>query len=177
MCGWSRRSILKYFQYHFTIWLLSPLGKGCGFSLAQTKEDLCQIWLELAHWFWRKKIFLNISNRISHFCHYLPLEKGEALHLNKLESPPYKDVLFQVWLKLAQWFWRKWKCEKFTDRRTDEQTYGWTTQNRPLKKITTFKYVNSSLFEKLKDLPIHRTCLHIAITICFDIFLIQFSWQ
>ena len=29
----------------------------------------------------------------------------------------WKDALCQVWLKLAQWFWRKsWKCEKFTDR-------------------------------------------------------------
>jgi hypothetical protein len=26
--------------------------------------------------------------------------------LNKLGSPPPKDDLFPVWLKLAQWFWR-----------------------------------------------------------------------
>ena len=26
-----------------------------------------------------------------------------------------KIALFQIWLKLAQWFWRRmWKCEKFT---------------------------------------------------------------
>ena len=37
---------------------------------------------------------------------YLPLEKDGALHLNKLESP-LKDALCQVWLKLAQWFWRR----------------------------------------------------------------------
>ena len=36
-----------------------------------------------------------------------PLEKGGALHLNKLESPSPKDALCQVWLKLAQWFWRR----------------------------------------------------------------------
>ena len=42
-----------------------------------------------------------------------------TLHVNKLESPPLKDALCQVWLKLAQWFWRRrLKCEKFTDRRT-----------------------------------------------------------
>ena len=35
-----------------------------------------------------------------------PLEKGVALHLNKLESTLPKDALCQVWLKLAQWFWR-----------------------------------------------------------------------
>ena len=35
------------------------------------------------------------------------MEKGRALHLNKLESPSPKDTLCQVWLKLAQWFWRR----------------------------------------------------------------------
>ena len=42
-----------------------------------------------------------------HFHNYLPLEKGRALHLNKFESPSLKDALWQVWLKLAQWFWRR----------------------------------------------------------------------
>ena len=32
---------------------------------------------------------------------FLPLEKGVALHLNKLESPSTKYALCQVWLKLA----------------------------------------------------------------------------
>jgi hypothetical protein len=41
------------------------------------------------------------------FCDYLSLEKGNPLHLNNLESPSPKDDLFQVWLKLAQWFWRR----------------------------------------------------------------------
>jgi hypothetical protein len=41
------------------------------------------------------------------FCYYLPLERGNPLHLNKLESPPPKDDLCQVRLKLAQWFWRR----------------------------------------------------------------------
>ena len=50
-----------------------------------------------------------------------------ALHLYKLESSSPRDTLCQVWLKLAQWFWRRrWKCEKFTDRRTDGRTYGRT---------------------------------------------------
>ena len=47
--------------------------------------------------------------------------KAGPLHLNKLESPSPKDALCQVWLKLAQWFWRRtWKCEKLTDRQRDE---------------------------------------------------------
>ena len=35
------------------------------------------------------------------------LEKDRALHLNKLKSPSPKDALCQIWLKLAQWFWRR----------------------------------------------------------------------
>ena len=36
-----------------------------------------------------------------------PLGKGQGLHLNKLESPSPKDALCKIWLKLAQWFWRR----------------------------------------------------------------------
>ena len=38
---------------------------------------------------------------------YLPLEKGWAIHLNKHEFTSPKEALCQVWLKLAQWFWRR----------------------------------------------------------------------
>ena len=62
-----------------------------------------------------------------YLCNYLPLAKGGGLHLNKLESPSPKDALCQVWLKLAQWFWRRrWKCEKFTTSTTTTTT---TTDN------------------------------------------------
>ena len=37
---------------------------------------------------------------------YLPLKKGGALYLNKLESLSSKIALCKVCLKLAQWFWR-----------------------------------------------------------------------
>ena len=46
--------------------------------------------------------FFNFVNVFSQFHNYLPLEKGGALYLNKLESPSPKDALCQVWLKLAQ---------------------------------------------------------------------------
>jgi hypothetical protein len=36
-----------------------------------------------------------------------PLEKGYPLLLKALKSSPSKDDLCQVWLKSAQWFWRK----------------------------------------------------------------------
>ena len=42
-----------------------------------------------------------------HFCDYLPFEEDRALYLNNLEFPLPKDDLYQVWLKLACWFWRR----------------------------------------------------------------------
>ena len=39
---------------------------------------------------------------------YFPLEKGGALHLKKkLESSSPKVALYEVWLKLANWFLRR----------------------------------------------------------------------
>ena len=54
------------------------------------KDALCQVLLN-----WPSGSFVIIS----------PWES--ALHLNKLESPSPKDALYQVWLKLAQWFLRR----------------------------------------------------------------------
>ena len=72
-----------------------------------TKDALCQVWLKLAQWFWERR-FWNFFNVSLLFCNYLPIEKGVALHLNKLESPWSKDALCQVWkLKFAQLFWKR----------------------------------------------------------------------
>ena len=123
-----------FFNFINVFWLFQnylPLEKGRALHLKKLefpspKDALCQVWLKLAQWFWRRRFF-NFVNVFSLFRNYLPLEKGGALHLNKLESPSPKDALCQVWLKLAQWFWRRrWKCEKFTDRRTDRRTDGRT---------------------------------------------------
>ena len=59
------------------------------------KDALCQVWFKLTQWFWRR--FLNFVNVFSQFHYYLPLKKGGALHLNKLESSSPKDALCQVW--------------------------------------------------------------------------------
>ena len=88
-----------------------PLEKGGAlhlnnFESTSPKNALCQIWLNLAQWFLRRR-YLNFVNVFSLFRNYLPLEKGAALHLNKFESPSPKDAFCQVWLKLAQWFWRR----------------------------------------------------------------------
>jgi hypothetical protein len=60
----------------------------------------------LATWFWRRR-FLYDPTPFLHFCDYLPFEKVPALYLNKLEFPLPKDNVFQVWLNLACWFWRR----------------------------------------------------------------------
>jgi hypothetical protein len=51
-----------------------------------------------------EKIFKKNFSAFLLFHYYLPLEKVYPLLLNKLESPPSKDDLSQIWLKLAKWF-------------------------------------------------------------------------
>ena len=54
--------ILKLFNFYEVFLLLSPLGKESGSSYEQTSipiiqlmDALCQGWLKLAQWFWRRK--------------------------------------------------------------------------------------------------------------------------
>ena len=75
---------------------LNPFSQGC---FLPSLVEIDSVVLE-------KKIF-KFCQCIFSIKNYLPWEKGGALHLNKLESPSPKDALCQVWLKLAQWFWRK----------------------------------------------------------------------
>jgi hypothetical protein len=93
--GWLvlKMKIFKNFQCIFTLSLLSPLGEGLSPSESPIrKDDLCQVWLKLALWFWRRR-FLNDPTPILHFCDYLPFEEDLALYLNKLESHLPKDDL------------------------------------------------------------------------------------
>ena len=69
-------------------------------ELISPKYALCQVWLKLVLWFWKRK-FLNFLNIVFLFHNYLPLEKGVALHFNKLESLSSKDLLCLICLKLA----------------------------------------------------------------------------
>ena len=49
-----------------------------------------------------KRGFLNIVKIIILLFRFnLHFEKGKIFHLNRLESPPLKNVLCQVWLKLT----------------------------------------------------------------------------
>mgnify|MGYP003692227413 CR=1 FL=1 len=48
------------------------------------------------------------SNRVFYIFYIISLwKRAGPLHLNKLESPSPKDALCQIWLYLAQWFWRR----------------------------------------------------------------------
>ena len=53
-----------------------------------------------------EKIF-QFNKIFSQFLNYIPVEKGVALHLNKLEFPLPKNALCLVWLKSARRFWRR----------------------------------------------------------------------
>jgi hypothetical protein len=119
------KKIFKWPHPIFIFLWLSPLVRDLAFYLNKLeflspKDNVYQVWLNLACWFSRR--FLKIFSVFLLFCYYLPLEKGNPLHLNKLESPSLKDDLCQVWLKLAQWFWRRsQKCKSLQrDRRTDD---------------------------------------------------------
>ena len=123
-----------YFCYFI---IISP-GKGEGPSFEQT-------WIPFTQgcfvWNWPssgEEDFLISSMYLYYpFPNYLPLKKGGALHFNKLESRSPKDAFWQVWLKLAQWFWRRrWKCKKFTDRQTEGQTYEWTDERTDRRRTT-----------------------------------------
>ena len=117
---WRSKKILKFHQCIFVISWLSFLGKGQDPSFEQNWIQFtmpgCFVLslVEIGQAVLEKKI-LKFVNVFSPFRNYLPFGKDVALDLNKLESPSPKDTLCQVWLKLAQWFWRRRrKCENFT---------------------------------------------------------------
>ena len=132
-----------YFRYFV---MFSPLKKrGPSFEntwILITQECIVPIRLKLAQWFLRTRLrFLKFVNVFSLFRYYLRLEKGAALHLNKLKFPSSKDALCRVVLKLVQWYLRRWKCEKFTDRMADGQTDGRTDKRaddgqQAIRKVT-----------------------------------------
>ena len=83
------KKIFKFCQCIFAISQLSPLGKGRGPSFEQTWTLHPRMLCAKFGWNWPSgsgKDF-NFVNVLSLFCNYLPLEKGGAHHLNKLESP------------------------------------------------------------------------------------------
>jgi hypothetical protein len=68
------------------------------------KHNIYQVGLNMTCWLRR---FVFSFQCIFIFSDYFPLENGIPFYLMKLKSPPSKNDLCKVWLKLAQWFWRK----------------------------------------------------------------------
>jgi hypothetical protein len=99
----KKLSVFLLFCYYLPLERVNPLYLN-KLGIIHPKDDLCQVWLKLAPWFWR---FLNDPTPILHFCDYLPYEEELSIYLNKLELPSSKDNLYQVWLNLACWFWRR----------------------------------------------------------------------
>ena len=112
--------ILKFINVILLFCSYLPLEKGVALHLKKKilgspspNDALCQVWLKFGLWFYRK--IFKFINVILLFRCFLPLEKGRALYLNKLESPSPRHALCKVLLELAQWSWRRRrKCEKFT---------------------------------------------------------------
>ena len=102
----QRKQFKSINTYDYVITLIKRRKNNINLESPSPKDALCRVWLKLAQWFWRRKFF-NFVLVFSLFRNYLPLEKGGALHLNRLESPLPRDTLCQVWMKLAQWFWRR----------------------------------------------------------------------
>ena len=85
------KSLVLFFEQ---TWI--PATKGC---FGSEEEDFLIFFFFILFVF-DDKIFADW------FRNYLSLDKIVALYLNKLESPLPKEVLCQVWLNLARWFWR-----------------------------------------------------------------------
>ena len=94
--------------------------------------------MKLVQWFLRRR-FLNVVNVFLLFHNYLPLENRRALHFDTFDSSSPKDELCQVWLKLAQWFWRRSRNRKSlqTDRQTNRQADRQTPDERRSEKLTS----------------------------------------
>ena len=93
-----------------------------------TKDDLCQVWLKLAQWFWRRRLMY-----FRNFLIICPWKKkgGGGFNWTNLNLNPFHPrmhCMCRVWLKFVQWFWRRrWKCEKFTTTTTTITTTTITT--------------------------------------------------
>ena len=84
-CNWPTGSgegdfYISSMYFHYFL-IISPWKKGRALHLNKlespfSQNDLCQIWLKLAQWFWRRSFFFKYVNIFTLFRNYLPLEKG-----------------------------------------------------------------------------------------------------
>ena len=97
--------LISSMHFHYFV-IISPWKRAVGpFIWTNLNPLYPRMHCDNFGWNWlsgsgEEKIF-KFCQCIFLFCNYLPLEKGRALHLKKLESPSPKGALGQVWLKLA----------------------------------------------------------------------------
>jgi hypothetical protein len=85
-CWFWRRRFLKFFSVFLLFCDYLPLEKGkpLNFNNLESpppKDDLCQVWLKFAKWFWRRsrkckhyKMAANLKDKLSN-----KVEKGQAV--------------------------------------------------------------------------------------------------
>ena len=118
----SQRMIFQWNTCMTTIWYKIQLITFGVFHPKTTVSDVIRGTFKFDNFYFNKYICSHVKlmfvNVFSLFRNYLPSKKSVALHLNNLESPSPRYALYQVLLKFAQWFMRRWKCEKFTTTTT-----------------------------------------------------------
>jgi hypothetical protein len=60
-----------------------------------------------------RRRFFFIFRVFLRFRYYLPLEMTNGHHMKKPEFPYPSDDLDQIWVKLAQWFWKRFLIKIF----------------------------------------------------------------
>jgi hypothetical protein len=146
------KKIFKWPYPIFAILWLSPFEEDLDLHLNKLEFPSCkkclhQVWLKLTKCFILKDSFQYTNVKIvsplvspiltlrdhnlyklkSALCHLLllsPLGEGQSPSFDQFRTPSPKDDLCQIWLKLAQWFWRRSRKYKSlqTNGRTDRQT-------------------------------------------------------
>ena len=101
------RGLLNFVEYFCYFVIISPWKRVGPFFWTNLNPLHPRVLCAKFGWNWlsvsgEEDFNFNFVNVFSPFHNYLPLEKGGALHLNKLESPSHRDALCQIWLKLAQ---------------------------------------------------------------------------
>ena len=106
------KKIFKFGQWFSTISLLSPFGKYRvalhlnNFESPSLKNVLCQVWFKLSPAVLEKRIF-KFRQCIFAISLSSPFEKGIGPSLEPICILIQRMLCFQVWLKLVQWFWRR----------------------------------------------------------------------
>lgn len=119
MSPFFKFSFLFFSFKNLTLLRSLPTPWGHDFNKLEqklTKDVYIQASAFLVKWFFR--IFFKNANKIWMNLNYLPFKESVSLYFDKLSPSLLKNAFCKVWLKLAEWFWRK--CEHLTTPTTDK---------------------------------------------------------